>query len=960
VPFFTSLSARLITWTLVTALTTFSMLLLLVLYQVNKGLSQQTDQISHWSEERLAQRLTSDALLARARINTLYDDVSTRFASLAQRSDVSKAIQSRNSVAISELLASALALADLDGVLVLDEKSRVLGADRLDADILRAHKVLRSHPILRDIQQALRNDTPHRRIRITGRFDRSFAEALAANWTAPLAGVFIEPVLDDFGGVTAVIVGYRQLHNEEVTLAEFSRLTERSVFIISDGNLISRAGPAIFSSGDDQRGSSGLVFLDQGRSVARCVGLWNEADVCAVAPSSELEHLATQVIAIGEEQTNALIWWLVGAVAVALLLFALMSFVVSRHITLPLREITSVVGDVAEGNWRVFVPGLARRDEVGNIARAVTLLARSVEERDKLRTDVVAQNATLLQKEETLREQNLFFDAALNNMSQGLCMFDEAHQLTVVNKHFFDIYRLDADRLRANATAQKVLELSLGLNCPPEYFSKKLHEHVAIVQERQPVDYSLELTDGRTVAISHRPMTNGGWVETHEDVTERKAAEAKVAYLARHDSLTRLSNRVLFQERLNEAIQGCVGEDACFAVLCLDLDGFKVVNDTLGHSAGDELLRQMAQRLLSVVGQTDTVARLGGDEFAIIDMAQDQPASAEAMAVRLKDALKRPFTIFGQSVPCGVSIGVALGTAAIDPDHLLRNADLALYLAKGAGRGTCRLFKPEMHLQMEYRQRLERDLREAIAKGQLDVHFQPMIHLGKNEISGFEALVRWNHPERGMVSPGEFIPLAEEVGLIDKLGEIVLLQACKEAASWPSSIKLSVNISPVQFRARTLIDAVTDALSASKLPAERLELEVTESVILHDDSETLSALRELRELGIRISMDDFGTGYSSLSGLRSFPFDKIKLDRSFVRDALVRPDCATIVRAVADLGKNLGMATTAEGVETIEQLENVRRHGYTEAQGFVFSPAVQAWQARQMIKQQRDLLQKVA
>ncbi len=694
--------------------------------------------------------------------------------------------------------------------------------------------------------------------------------------------------------------------------------------------------------------------------MARCVGLGDQTEICAVAPSSELEHLATQVIAIGEEQTHALIWWLVGAVTIALLLFALMSFFVSRHITLPLREITSVVGDVAEGNWRVFVPGLARRDEVGNIARAVTLLARSVEERDKLRTDVVEQNATLLQKEETLREQNLFFDAALNNMSQGLCMFDEAHQLTVVNKHFFDIYRIDTDQLRANATAQKALELSLGSNCPADYLSKKLHEHLAIVQNRSPVDYALELTDGRTIAISHRPMTNGGWVETHEDVTERRAAEAKVAYLARHDSLTRLSNRVLFQERLNDAIQGCVGDSACFAVLCLDLDGFKVVNDTLGHSAGDELLRQMAQRLLGVVSQADTVARLGGDEFAIIDMAQDQPASAEAMAARLKDALKRPFTIFGQSVPCGVSIGVALGNGTIDPDHLLRNADLALYLAKGAGRGTFRLFKPEMHLQMEYRQRLERDLREALAKGQLDVHFQPMIHLGRNEISGFEALVRWDHPERGMVSPAEFIPLAEEVGLIDKLGETVLLKACKEAASWPSSIKLSVNISPVQFRAHTLIDAVIDALSASKLPAERLELEVTESVILHDDSETLSTLRELRELGIKISMDDFGTGYSSLSGLRSFPFDKIKLDRSFVRDALVRPDCATIVRAVADLGENLGMATTAEGVETIEQLENVRRHGYTEAQGFLFSPAVPAWQARRMIKQQRDFLQKVA
>jgi diguanylate cyclase (GGDEF)-like protein len=538
-------------------------------------------------------------------------------------------------------------------------------------------------------------------------------------------------------------------------------------------------------------------------------------------------------------------------------------------------------------------------------------------------------------------------------------MFDEGHRLAVVNKHFLEIYRIDADILPANATAQDVLTLSLGADCPTDFLLAKSHEHLVIVRERQPVDYSLELTDGRIIAVSHRPMRNGGWVETHEDVTEKRAAEAKIAYLARHDALTQLANRVLFQDRLNEAIQNCADVNAQFAILCLDLDGFKVVNDTLGHYAGDELLKQMAQKLVSVAGEMNTVARLGGDEFAIVDTSPDQPASAEGIAARLKDLLKSPFTILGQSVPCGVSIGVALGNAATDPDHLLRNADLALYLAKGSGRGTFRLFEPKMHFQMQYRQQLERDLREAIANRELQVHFQPMIHLGRNEINGFEALVRWHHSERGNVSPAEFIPLAEEVGLIEKLGEAVLLEACSEAAQWPRPLKISVNISPVQFRTRTLTALVMKALSGSGLPAERLELEVTESVILHDDPETLSTLRELRELGIKISMDDFGTGYSSLSGLRSFPFDKIKLDRSFVRDALIRPDCAAIVRTVADLGKSLGMTTTAEGVETVEQLENVRRHGFTEAQGFLFSSAVPAWRARQMIEQ-RDFMQRVA
>ena len=402
---FTSLSARLVTWTLVTALTTFSMLLVLVLHQVNKGFEQQSDQVSRWSEQRLAQRLVSDALLARARIDSLYDDVATRFASLAQRSDISKAIQSRNSVAISELLAPALQLADVDGALVLDEKLRVLGADRLDADVLRADKALRFHPVLRDLQRVLDSDLDDRHVRITGRFDEYLAEAFAANRTAPLAGVFIEPILDDFGDVTAIIIGYRQLRRNEPKLAEFWRLTERGVLIVGDGKVISSTGPAIFASEFNQHNSSELLHLDAGRYVAKCVELWATANLCAVAPSEELQHLATQVIAIGEAQTGALIWWLVGAVVIALFVFGLMSLAVSRHMTSPLREITEVVGDVARGNWRAFVPGLARRDEVGDIARAVVLLAQSVEERDKLRTDVFEHNATLVQKEEALRDK---------------------------------------------------------------------------------------------------------------------------------------------------------------------------------------------------------------------------------------------------------------------------------------------------------------------------------------------------------------------------------------------------------------------------------------------------------------------------------------------------------------------------------------------------------------------------
>jgi diguanylate cyclase (GGDEF)-like protein len=928
------------------------MLLGLVLFQVSRGLEEQTAEVARWSEERLSQRLAGDAELAKARIEILYEDLSTRFASLAQRPDLVKAIQSGNSVAISELLTAALKIADLDGAIVLDANLRVLGADRLQADVLRANTILRQHSIRTQFERLLHHPPgTASRLRIVGRFDANLAAAVAAESPAPLAGILAEPVFDDFQDVVAIIVGYRQVRKHERKLEEFWSLTDRGIVVMSDGAVVSSSGPAaplIQSSSDTQ-----LIWTSKGDYVAKCVDLWGSGDLCAIAPASEASHLAQQIISIGEQHSRSLIWWLIAASFFALTLFALMSFFVAGQITSPLSAITAVVGEVARGNWKAAVPGLTRRDEVGDIARAVVILEQSIQERDQLKSDVEQQNHALTRKEEILQEQNLRFDAALNNMSQGLCMFDEVHRLTVYNRRFLEIYRIDQANSLVGSTAEQMFAVSTGRNWPPDIAGEKLREYLHMMQGGRQFTCRRELADGRTIALTHRPMSNGGWVETHEDVTEQRAAEKRIQHLARHDALTGLANRVLFQERLGEAIDGSNGE--LFAVLCLDLDGFKGVNDTLGHSAGDDLLRQVAGRLSGLIQQEDTVARLGGDEFAIVDRSPDQPGSAECLARKITEAFRTPFDVFGQSISTAVSIGVALGSAEIDPDHLLRNADLALYLAKGAGRGTFRIFEPEMHLRQQYRQQLERDLREALAGGEMAVYFQPMIDIATNEIAAFEALARWHHPLRGWVSPAEFIPIAEEVGLIDSLGRWVLKTACNEAARWPEYLKVSVNISPIQFRTPGLIQWVQEALQQTGLSANRLELEITESVILHEDPETIATLRTLREFGISISMDDFGTGYSSLSGLRSFPFDKIKLDRSFVRDSIDRPDCAAIVRAVAELGRSLGMMTTAEGIETVEQLENIRRLGYTHAQGFLFSPAVHAGAALELIRQGHSL-----
>jgi len=401
-------------------------------------------------------------------------------------------------------------------------------------------------------------------------------------------------------------------------------------------------------------------------------------------------------------------------------------------------------------------------------------------------------------------------------------------------------------------------------------------------------------------------------------------------------------NRTLLNERLEHALtRARLGE--IVAIHLLDLDLFKNVNDTLGHAIGDKLLKEVAGRLRTLVGEAATVARMGGDEFAIVQPGIAQPADAATLAARLVEAIGQPYDVDGHQVTIGTSVGIAVGPAdGGHADQLTRNADLALYRAKSVGRGTFRFFEPGMDVQMQARRELEHDLRKALAAGEFELHYQPVLNLARNEITGVEALVRWHHPERGMIPPGEFIPLAEEIGLILPLGEWAIREACTTAAVWPGDLRVAVNLSPVQFRSPGLVQVVVSALATSGLAPERLELEITESVLLDDSKTTLAMLFQLREMGVRIAMDDFGTGYSSLSYLQTFPFDKIKIDRSFVKDITHASGSRNIVRAVAAMAKGLGMQTTAEGVETQEQLEAVKAEGCTEMQGFLLSRALPA------------------
>lgn len=555
------------------------------------------------------------------------------------------------------------------------------------------------------------------------------------------------------------------------------------------------------------------------------------------------------------------------------------------------------------------------------------------------------------------KAENLRFDTAINNMSQGLCFFDGHERLIVCNRRYAEMYGLSLDILRPGMTLREIVDLRFEVgSCPAMSREDYLAWRNSIAICDRPSDTATELANGRIFAIHHQPMPGGGWVATHEDITDRRRAEAQIERMARSDVLTGLANRVQFRERLNDLLLQGRATDSV-AILLVDLDRFKAVNDTLGHPIGDKLLCAAAQRLRQFVRQNDLVARLGGDEFAIIQTGASQPAAAKSLADRLVHGFAEPFEIGDDQVQVGASVGVALSPDdGVDPDELLKRADLALYDAKSAGRGTLSFFRSEMNERAQGRRALEIDLRQAEARGELELHYQPILALNTNRVTCFEALLRWRHPVRGMVMPDSFIPLAEETGLIESLGVWVLREAFAQAKTLPSHVGIAVNLSPVQFKSGKLLGVMAAALTASGIEPQRVELEITESVRLTEDVANLVTLHELRSLGVRICLDDFGVGYSSLSYLRSFPFKKIKIDRSFIRDVVDNREAAAIVRAITTLGASLGMLTTAEGVELPEQVQVLRSLGCDEGQGYLFSRPLLASELDTMLQADRGLV----
>lgn len=607
---------------------------------------------------------------------------------------------------------------------------------------------------------------------------------------------------------------------------------------------------------------------------------------------------------------------------------ALIMWFVIRSIAMPITSITRAMSQVSLGIAENLTEHVDRADEIGQMARAISAF----------------QNV-LAADQRSLREQNLRLKAVISNIPQGLALYDHTGRLIIDNQQHAKLYsqlRREIGSLHSDVFADK---LRSRVYKDPDRVRSEVSD---ALETKINSDFSVALNDGRTIAVSYSHIQGGGWVETHKDATVRRKAEAKIKYIAYHDVLTDLPNRRFFNERLSEKLR-FVSHGKRLAVRLLDLNEFKKVNDRFGHAAGDDLLVQVAHRLRSCLGEADFCARLGGDEFVIIQFNPSSFGEAETLATNILQIVGKSYELAIGDLTIELSVGIAFAPEhGSDFDVLMRNADAALYEAKKAAGGSFRCFDDAMRSQSHRRRRLEEKLRESLELESLSNSYQPIFDAGTGGLTGFEALCRWHDADEGEISPSEFIPIAEETGLINQLGRLVLNRACLAATKWPRPVRIAVNASPMQFRSGNLANDIREALSNSGLSPSRLEIEVTESSLLSATEEIQSALKEIESLGVRIVIDDFGTGYSGLSYLTSFRFDKLKIDRGFVRELQNNGDRRAIVKAIAHLCRELGIATVAEGVETQEEFQSLLEAGCTEVQGYLFSPPLRADQLQQV------------
>jgi diguanylate cyclase (GGDEF)-like protein len=652
--------------------------------------------------------------------------------------------------------------------------------------------------------------------------------------------------------------------------------------------------PAAFSI--TQKGDDAAAALDNLAGIVAAYGLRYRMQAEAAVAAAGTTMLALAI----------------GTALIALFLAVGFAYSISK----PISEAMTIIERAAAGNFTDQIAS-SRRDEIGHLLRSLAVMQSNL----KTRTD---EDYTMMEK----------LDDALNNMTQGLCMFGPDERLVLWNERYVKMYRIAPDRLYVGCTLEEMLDARKASGTAYRdlgQYNTKLHEAITT---RTPDSLIAELVDGRFVNVAYRPNQNGGWISTHEDITERRQGEARIAHLAFHDQLTGLPNRAAFGDHIATTFGRASIAGESFAVLGIDLDRFKEINDVYGHSAGDRFLAEIGRRL-GLACQGSFLARLGGDEFTIVSSVGAQPATAEELCRRLSMVLETPVRIDEYEIQGSFTIGASVYPQdGADVDTLVANAEAALYRAKAEQRGTIRFFEPAMDRQVREKRSLQQDIAQALEKNELELYFQPQAITG-GEVFGFEVLLRWHHPVRGMVPPSVFIPMAEEIGAIRAIDEWVLREACRVAASWPNPLSIAVNLSPIDFRQNDIPAMLLAVLLETGLNPQRLAVEITEGVLIDDFERTIAVLRRIKNLGVRIAMDDFGSGYSSLSYLQSFPFDKIKIDQTFIAKIGNSGPAAAIIHAILGLGRALELPVIAEGVETEAQLAFLVNEGCNEVQGYL-------------------------
>jgi len=737
------------------------------------------------------------------------------------------------------------------------------------------------------------------------------------------------------------------------------------VLVDGEGRVLARSSSQAQESGRPSLANSELLrfaaaTVDGITELATATG---ETEVWAAARPAQIGGDGLHVLA-GRSKTELvaapnlrLAEKIVALIGLSLLFLAGVWLVAELSIRHQIGRIAAMVERLGAGDLGARILPPFPRGELGNLMTVLNSTAVSLEAQ---RRAIEELNQKLRQAQELEMQEKQRLNYAVSNIIQGLLLFDKTERLAVVNQRYIEMFGLSPEIVKPGCSFRDLIahrEAVGSLRGDVDEYCAAIRHKVSLGRMSR---VNVEAPDGRLIQVLNQPLPGGGWMTTMEDITQRRADEERITHMAHYDALTDLPNRALFREQLDLALQAMKpGEQ--LAVLYIDIDQFKSINDSLGHPIGDELLKAVASRLRECLGTADFAARIGGDEFAIIQTGVRQGSDTMEIVGRIYQTIREPFECNGHLVTTDASIGIAAAPRdGTNIDQLLKNADLAMYAAKADGRRTYRCFEAAMEEHAKAHRALEMDMRRAIADGGFEIHYQPLINLQSNQVSGCEALLRWPHPERGMISPADFIPVAEETGLINRLGEWVLTTACAEAVTWPDNIKIAVNVSPVQFRNQAFGLKVAAALAASGLPPQRLELEITEAVLIHDDEAALAMLHQLRGLGVRIALDDFGTGYSSLSYLQRFPFDKIKIDRSFIKDIAGVGDSSCIIQAVVNIATARNMTTTAEGVETEQQRRELRELGCTEMQGYLFSPAIPAADIARMLAPRDQTVAEIA